>query len=83
MGSQSEQADVTNTLGAREIDAEAEFERIFVAGARSFSIRTATGELIYDSGDAFEKIIEARELAIFNSLLWIRGATIMARNRRP
>jgi hypothetical protein len=38
-----------------------------VPGARSFSIRNAEGELVYDSGDAFEKIIEARAPALFNS----------------
>ena len=58
---------VTNMLGAKEIDSDAQFERIFVPGARSFSIRTAAGELVFDSGDDFEKIIEARALAIFNS----------------
>ena len=57
----------TNTLGAREVDGDAQFERIFVPGARSFSIRTAAGELVYDSGGDFEKIIEARALELFNS----------------
>jgi DNA-binding beta-propeller fold protein YncE len=57
----------TRALGAKELDADDQFERIFIPGARSFSIRTASGELIYDSGEDFEKIIESRALAIFNS----------------
>ena len=57
----------TRTLGAKELDSDEQFEKIFIPGARSFSIRTAAGELVYDSGDDFEKIIEARALAIFNS----------------
>ena len=57
----------TSTLGAKESDSDTQFERIFVPGARSFSIRSAEGELVYDSGDAFEKIIEARAPALFNS----------------
>lgn len=57
----------TRTLGAKELDSDEQFERIFVPGGRSFSIRTAAGELVFDSGDAFEKIIEARALSLFNS----------------
>lgn len=57
----------TRTLGQKEADADDEFEKIFVPGARSFSIRTAEGELVYDSGEDFEKIIEARRLELFNS----------------
>ena len=57
----------TNSLGAKELDGDTQFERVFIPGARSFSIRTAAGELVYDSGDDFEKIIEARALSIFNS----------------
>ena len=57
----------TRTLGQFEADGDTEYEKIFVPGARSFSIRTAQGELIYDSGEDFEKIIEARRLDLFNS----------------
>lgn len=56
----------TRTLGAKEVDSDEQFEKIFVPGARSFSIRTADGELIYDSGDAFEEIIKERAPALFN-----------------
>jgi hypothetical protein len=57
----------TRTLGQFEADADTQYENIYVPGARSFSIRTTNGELIYDSGEDFEKIIEARRLDIFNS----------------
>jgi hypothetical protein len=58
---------VTRTLGQKEADADDDFEKIFVPGARSFSIRTTDGKLVYDSGEDFEKIIEARALDLFNS----------------
>jgi hypothetical protein len=58
---------VTNTLGAKEADADDEFEKIFVPGARSFSIRTSQGQLIFDSGDDFEKTLRQQASELFNS----------------
>jgi len=37
------------------IDGDTDFEKIFVIGARSFSIRKTNGTLVYDSGDEFEQ----------------------------
>mgnify|MGYP003607432629 FL=1 len=46
---------VTNASG--DIDNDGDFDEIHVFGARSFSIwNTTTGQLVYDSGDDFEKI---------------------------
>ena len=56
---------VTNATG--NDDADPAFERIMVPGARSFSIRTAEGNLVFDSGDAFEQITAAQFPASFNS----------------
>lgn len=57
---------VTNQNG--NLDADAEFEEINSVGARSFSIFNAdTGEIIYDSGDAFERITAERMPTLFNS----------------
>lgn len=46
---------VTNASG--DLDNDGDFDEIHVFGARSFSIwNTVTGQLVYDSGDDFEKI---------------------------
>ena len=47
---------VTNASG--DIDNDGDFDEIHVFGTRSFSIwNTTTGQLVYDSGDDFERII--------------------------
>ncbi|MGE0470469.1 MAG: choice-of-anchor I family protein [Nitrospira sp.] len=56
---------VTNTLG--NTDGDAEFEKLYVFGARSFSIRNADGGLVYDSGDELEQRTAALVPTIFNS----------------
>jgi hypothetical protein len=56
---------VTNTLG--NTDGDAEFEKLYVFGARSFSIRKADGELVYDSGDDLEQRTAVLVPATFNS----------------
>ena len=45
---------VTNVNGAKELATDTEFERLYVPGGRSFSIRRANGTLAYDSGDELE-----------------------------
>jgi len=45
---------VTNTLGDTEGDDD--FDELYAFGARSFSIWDADGNLVFDSGDAFEQI---------------------------
>jgi hypothetical protein len=56
---------VTNTLG--NTDGDAEFEKLYVFGARSFSIRKTNGELVYDSGDDLEQRTKELVPATFNS----------------
>src|SRR5919106_1548393 len=56
---------VTNATG--NTDNDNEFEKIFVPGARSFSIRRADGSLVFDSGDQFEQKIAALTPDLFNS----------------
>ncbi|MCS6286565.1 MAG: choice-of-anchor I family protein [Nitrospira sp.] len=56
---------VTNTLG--NIDTDADFEKLYVFGARSFSIRKADGGLVYDSGDDLEQRTSALVPTTFNS----------------
>jgi hypothetical protein len=56
---------VTNATG--DTDGDGDFDKILVPGARSFSIRTANGDLVFDSGDDFEQITAAQVPASFNS----------------
>jgi hypothetical protein len=56
---------VTTTLG--NDDADAQYERIVAFGGRSISVWSATGELVWDSGDALEQIVAGRFPTLFNS----------------
>lgn len=56
---------VTNTLG--NTDDDEEFEELYTFGGRSFSIWDTDGELIFDSGDAFEQITAEFLPELFNS----------------
>jgi hypothetical protein len=56
---------VTNQTG--DTDGDGTFNQIHVFGARSFSIRTAEGELVFDSGDDFEQRTESIVPDLFNS----------------
>ena len=56
---------VTNATG--DTDGDGDFDQVLVPGGRSFSIRTAQGELVFDSGDQFEQITAAQVPASFNS----------------
>lgn len=58
---------VTNVNGAKELDTDTEFERLYVPGGRSFSIRRANGTLVYDSGDELEQRTAALLPDLFNS----------------
>lgn len=48
------QLKITNTLG--DSDNDGEFEQLYAYGTRSFSIRDESGNLVFDSGDDFERI---------------------------
>ena len=56
---------VTNRLG--NTDGDPAFESLYAFGARSFSIWSEDGRLVYDSGDAFEQITAAQVPTLFNS----------------
>lgn len=55
------------TIATGDADGDGLFEEIYTYGARSFSIRRASGSLIYDSGDDFEQITAAQLPNDFNS----------------
>ncbi|MCH6259418.1 choice-of-anchor I family protein, partial [Puniceicoccaceae bacterium K14] len=54
-----------NTEG--DIDSDGDVDRIFSYGARSFTIFDTFGNLVFDSGDDFEKTIAAEYPEYFNS----------------
>lgn len=56
---------ITTTLG--DIDNDGDYDEIYAYGARSFSIFSTSGALIYDSGDDFESYIAANHATHFNS----------------
>jgi 2',3'-cyclic-nucleotide 2'-phosphodiesterase/3'-nucleotidase/5'-nucleotidase len=54
------------SLASGDIDGDGDFDQICSYGGRSFSIRTATGALVWDSGDQFETKIKELIPAAFN-----------------
>ncbi|HEY9648995.1 MAG TPA: choice-of-anchor I family protein, partial [Chroococcidiopsis sp.] len=46
---------VTQTLG--DANGDGQYEQLYVLGGRSFSIWDESGNLVFDSGDAFERIL--------------------------
>lgn len=56
---------VTNTMG--DLDGDGDYDQLFAYGGRSFSIRDAAGNLVYDSGDDFEQITAVQIPESFNS----------------
>lgn len=55
---------VTTTLG--DVDGDGLYEALYPFGARLFSVWSANVDLLYDSGDAFEQVIAARNPSYFN-----------------
>ena len=56
---------VTKSLGDHDHDGD--FDQLFAFGARSFSIRDANAALLFDSGDALERITAAAFPSNFNA----------------
>ncbi len=50
-----------------DTDGDGDFDQIFSFGARSFSIRTVSGALVFDSGDQLEQITAAAFPTRFNA----------------
>jgi len=55
------------TTANGDIDGDGDFDEIYSYGARSFSIWTARGRQVYDSGSDFERITAEADAANFNS----------------
>ena len=56
---------VTTTQG--DVDGDGDYDALYSFGARSFSIWTDDGKLVFDSGSAFERITAAKLPDDFNS----------------
>lgn len=73
---------VTNVNG--NTDGDNEFEQINALGARSFSIFNADSkEIVYDSGDQFERHVAANHPLIFNADNEANGAKNRSRAKGP
>lgn len=55
------------TTAQGDVDGDGDFDVIYSYGARSFSVLDAAGEMVFDSGDAFEQILAANYPNDFNS----------------
>jgi hypothetical protein len=55
---------VTKTLG--DTDRDGDYDALYSFGARSLTIRSATGDVVWDSGDQFEQYLAANTPADFN-----------------
>ncbi|MET0387294.1 MAG: choice-of-anchor I family protein [Polyangiales bacterium] len=56
---------ITSTLG--DADGDGDYDALYAYGARSFSIRRANGELVFDSGDQLERITARKHPEAFNA----------------
>jgi hypothetical protein len=56
---------ITNLRG--DTDGDGDFDELYAFGSRSFAIWSASGQLVFDSGDTFERVAAATVPAIFNS----------------
>ncbi|WBV61485.1 choice-of-anchor I family protein [Chryseobacterium camelliae] len=73
---------VSNATG--NTDGDADFEEMAALGARSFSIFNAdTKQIVYDSGDKFERYIAANHPLIFNADNEANGAKNRSRAKGP
>lgn len=72
---------VTNAQG--DADGDGDFDRLYCLGGRSFSIWSAVGELVFDSGSEFERIIAAKYPSSFNADQITNGADERSDNKGP
>ena len=55
------------SIASGDLDNDGDFDEIHVFGSRSFTIRDASGAVVWDSGDQFEQITSAAYPTNFNS----------------
>ncbi len=72
---------VTTTLG--DPDGDGDFDQLYAFGARSFSIWSADGTLVYDSGDQLEQITATLIPTLFNAEDTIETFDTRSDNKGP
>lgn len=72
---------VTRSLG--DANGDGLFEALYCLGGRSFSVRSAAGELVYDSGSDFERILAARHPQSFNADHETNSSDARSANKGP
>ena len=50
-----------------DLDGDGDIDKLFIYGGRSFSIRDSKGNLVFDSGDQFARIVAKQIPELFNS----------------
>jgi hypothetical protein len=55
------------SIASGDTDGDGDFDELYAFGGRSFSIRDANGNLVFDSGDQLEQIIAAVSPRYFNA----------------
>jgi 2',3'-cyclic-nucleotide 2'-phosphodiesterase / 3'-nucleotidase / 5'-nucleotidase len=50
-----------------DVDGDGDFDRLYALGTRSFAIWDTKGRLVFDSGDAFERLTAAAMPTVFNA----------------
>ncbi|MEW6130168.1 MAG: choice-of-anchor I family protein [Acidobacteriota bacterium] len=58
---------LTVTAANGDTDGDGDYDKLYVFGGRSFSIRKTSGELVFNSGDQFEQITAQSNPGGFNS----------------
>ncbi|MBK8699254.1 MAG: choice-of-anchor I family protein [Saprospiraceae bacterium] len=71
------------TKATGDVDADGDFDQMHALGARSFTIWNGAGSLVYDSGDALEKMIAQKTPTLFNSEGTAAGFDSRSDNKGP
>ena len=71
-----------SNVGA-DSDGDGDVDQLLTFGTRSFSIRDAAGNLVYDSGDDFEQITADQLPALFNASSLANTADAQSNDRGP
>ena len=71
------------TTATGDTNGDGDFDQIVTFGGRSFSIRNAAGNLVFDSGDQLERITANFVPPIFNSEGTVAGFDLRSDNKGP
>jgi 2',3'-cyclic-nucleotide 2'-phosphodiesterase/3'-nucleotidase/5'-nucleotidase len=72
---------ITKTLG--DVDDDGDYDALYAFGARSFSVRDASGALVWDSADELERITAMLDSANYNADSKANGADERSDDKGP